>query len=313
MSDEFMQCMEVWGGSQLTERGVRLGGLDAWVYSKPYGGAGRGGDVYYASSCATGRINRLLLADVSGHGEAVAATAVALRALMRRYVNFLDQRKFVRSMNRQFAAMSRQGCFATAVTTTYFAPTRTLSICNAGHPCPLLRRARTGEWSLLEKKSRDEGRSPRNIPLGILDVTDYEQFDVELDVGDLVLCYTDALIESRNGQGEMLGEDGLLKTASSLNGGPAEQLIQALLSKIAEGYAGNLSEDDVTVLLLRPSALQPRIRLRNRLGAMLRMMGAIVRGLNPRAERPPLPDLNLANIGGAVIPSLSKRWRPPRP
>ena len=56
--------MEVWGGSQLTARGVELGGLDAWVYSKPFGHAKRGGDVYYASSCATGRISRLLLADV---------------------------------------------------------------------------------------------------------------------------------------------------------------------------------------------------------------------------------------------------------
>jgi len=62
-----MQCMEVWSGSQLTAQGVAFGGLDAWVYSKPYGGAKHGGDIYYASSCATGRITRLLLADVSGH------------------------------------------------------------------------------------------------------------------------------------------------------------------------------------------------------------------------------------------------------
>ena len=34
-----MQCMEVWGGSQLTAQGVQFGGLDAWVYSKPYGKA----------------------------------------------------------------------------------------------------------------------------------------------------------------------------------------------------------------------------------------------------------------------------------
>ena len=81
-----MSCMEVWGGSQLAERTVEFGGLDAWVYSKPYGQATRGGDVYYASSCATGRITRVLLADVSGHGKAVAATAADLRLLMRRFV-----------------------------------------------------------------------------------------------------------------------------------------------------------------------------------------------------------------------------------
>ena len=38
-----MQCMEVWSGSQLTAQGVAFAGLDAWVYSKPYGGAKHGG------------------------------------------------------------------------------------------------------------------------------------------------------------------------------------------------------------------------------------------------------------------------------
>jgi phosphoserine phosphatase RsbU/P len=95
-----MQCMEVWGGSQLTARGVAFGGLDAWVYSKPYGNAQHGGDVYYASSCATGRIARLLLADVAGHGHSVASTAADLRTLMRRFVNRLDQSEFVRLLNQ---------------------------------------------------------------------------------------------------------------------------------------------------------------------------------------------------------------------
>ena len=96
---QHMQCMEVWGGSQITTRSVEMGGLDAWVYSKPHGQAQRGGDVYYASSCATGRISRLLLADVAGHGDSVASTAADLRTLMRRFVNRLDQAEFVRLLN----------------------------------------------------------------------------------------------------------------------------------------------------------------------------------------------------------------------
>src|SRR5437016_1071441 len=58
---QHMTCMEVWGGNQFTTQGVEFGGLDTWVYSKPYGEAHSGGDVYYASSCATGRISRLLV------------------------------------------------------------------------------------------------------------------------------------------------------------------------------------------------------------------------------------------------------------
>jgi sigma-B regulation protein RsbU (phosphoserine phosphatase) len=315
MSDadaQVMHCMEVWGGSQLTEREMQMGGLDAWVYSKPYGNAGHGGDIYYASSCATGRISRLLLADVSGHGDAVAATAADLRDLMRRYVNFLDQTQFVRSMNRQFVAMSGLGCFATAVATTFFAPTRLLSVCNAGHPRPLHFRAAEGKWSLLEK-SQDEGRSARNIPLGILDITDYEQFDVELEVGDFVLCYTDALIESRNSDGEFIGEEGLLGIAASMKVADGHAFIQSLLGAIAGRHAGNLLEDDVTVLLLRPNALRPRARPRDKFGAVLRLMAATIRSINPRAQRAPLPDWNIANIGGAIIPRLAKRWRSARP
>src|SRR6476646_3209934 len=144
-----MQCMEVWGGSQLTSRVVEFGGLDAWVYSKPYGQARSGGDVYYASSCATGRISRLLLADVSGHGNTVASTAANLRTLMRRFVNRLDQTEFVRLLNRQFTALSDSGPFATAVVDTVFAPSQCLIVCNAGHPRPLLYRAATREWTLL--------------------------------------------------------------------------------------------------------------------------------------------------------------------
>ena len=84
--------MEVWGSSQLTSSGVELPGLDVWVYSKPFRQAQHGGDVYYVSSCASGRISRLLLADVSGHGKSVASTAADLRALMRRFVNRLAER-----------------------------------------------------------------------------------------------------------------------------------------------------------------------------------------------------------------------------
>src|SRR5436190_12795466 len=150
-TDRRMSCMEVWGGSAAADATVTLSGLDAWVYSRPYEQAEAGGDIYYVSACATGRINRLLVADVAGHGERVKSVAVTLRNLMRRYVNYLDQSRFVLSMNGQFVECSAAGCFATAVVTTFFAPTRTLSVCNAGHPPPLVWRGATREWALLEQ------------------------------------------------------------------------------------------------------------------------------------------------------------------
>src|SRR5262249_35246763 len=163
------------------ERGVEFTGLDAWVYSKPYGHSPRGGDVYYASSCATGRITRFLLADVAGHGGSVAPTAADLRLPIRRFVNRLDQTEVVRLISRQFGQLARQSVFATAIVTTYFAPTRRLTVCNAGHPRPLIYRAAPQEWDFLSHPESNGPPGPRNLPLGILSISDYDQFDVALE------------------------------------------------------------------------------------------------------------------------------------
>src|SRR5450755_8030 len=223
---QHMTCMEVWGDSQLTARGIEMGGLDAWVYSKPYGQAQRGGDVYYASSCATGRISRLLLADVAGHGHSVASTAADLRTLMRRFVNRLDQAEFVRLLNEQFIALSQIGTFATAVVTTFFAPTRRLTVCNAGHPRPFLYRAAHRQWDFIgqEDDGSNKKSKPQNIPLGLLALAEYEHVDVDLDPGDCLLSYTDALVESSDADGEMLGESGLLRIMQLLGNAVPETL-----------------------------------------------------------------------------------------
>jgi phosphoserine phosphatase RsbU/P len=309
---QHMQCMEVWGGSQLTARGVELGGLDTWVYSKPYGQSEYGGDVYYASSCATGRISRLLLADVSGHGHSVAATAAELRTLMRRFVNRLDQNEFVRLLNHQFAALSRNGSFATAIVTTFFAPTRRLTVCNAGHPRPLLYRSAQRQWDLLghvELPAPSARSAPSNLPLGILHGSHYEQFDVQLEAGDCLVSYTDALIESRDADGEMLGEDGLLALTRLLPDVAPERLIDTLLSEIARRYPDNLSEDDVTVMVMRANGRESHYSLAEKAGAFARFAVSLIRSIDPRAERAPFPDANLANVGGAIIPALGRRWR----
>ena len=301
--------MEVWGGSQLTDHSVAFGGLDTWVYSKPYGDAEHGGDVYYASSCATGRISRLLLADVAGHGDAVAKTALDLRTLMRRFVNRLDQSEFVRLLNAQFAEESRAGVFATAVVTTFFAPSRRLTLCNAGHPRPLLFRQAEGRWRLLTSKAESTAVGPSNLPLGLLSITAYEHFDVELQSGDCLLLYTDALMESNDADGEMLGERGLLKIIRALPQLEPPQLTQAFLAEVGRLYPENLTDDDVTVMLLRANGGEAHYSLREKVSAAGRFAGSLLQSFQSNAERAPFPDATLPNLGGAVIPALGRRWR----
>jgi hypothetical protein len=88
-----------------------------------------------------------------------------------------------------------------------------------------------------------------------------------------------------------------------------QKLIETLLAEIAERYPENLCDDDVTVLLVRANGREPRYSFVEKMRAQFRFLSSLIRAINPRAERPPFPDLNLANIGGAIIPALGRRWR----
>jgi hypothetical protein len=63
---------------------------------------------------------------------------------------------------------------------------------------------------------------------------------------------------------------------------------------------------------VRPSAGEMRYSFAEKMRAAGRFWGAWIRSLNPRAERAPFPDFTLANLGGAIIPALGRRWRAKR-
>lgn len=247
-----MQCMEVWGGNAPVQRAFGTPGLQVWLHSRPFAGAAGGGDVYYVSSCASGRITRLLLADVSGHGEGVAHLAVGLRDLMRRNVNWIRQTRFVREMNRQFSQQPGDSGFATAVVCTFFAPTRSLQFCNAGHPLPLLYRAETGKWGWAhELAAVQPGGGLADTPLGVIEGAEYSQFATRLSPGDMMLLVSDAFTESRDASGRLLGSEGLLRIVENLDPSEPAGIIPNLLTRLAAACEDNLRQDDATALLFR--------------------------------------------------------------
>lgn len=304
-SQRTMQCMEVWGGNQAVDNGVVMPGLDAWVYSRPYEGDVAGGDIHYVSSCATGRIIRILVADVSGHGNEVAEVAAALRGLMRRFINYVDQTRLVRGLNTEFAGLAEAGRFATAVVATFWSPTDELKISNAGHPRPLIYRAGAGRWEAM----RDEqggGEGLANIPLGIAEPTRYDEMSVRLSRGDLVLLYTDSLIEAMGPDGRQLGQEGLARALSGLDPAKPEALIPALLETVVRYGGGEPLGDDVTALLLRPNAIKTRSSIGAGLSVGLRLSKEFLLSLT-RAERFPWPQICVRNLAGIFFGRFN-RW-----
>jgi sigma-B regulation protein RsbU (phosphoserine phosphatase) len=246
--------MEISGGSQAIEEAVSMPGLDLWVFSKPYQQSASGGDIHYLSLCGGGVISRLIIADVSGHGESVAEFSASLRGLMRRNINNKSQMSLVRALNQQFTEMARFRRFATAIVATYLATRRSLTICNAGHPQPLWYRAGADRWELLDQSAHGAG----NLPLGLDDETRYHQFALDLAPDDMVLFYTDALTEATDPTGQMLGETGLQGIAKDIGPCAPDEFGRALLSRVEQYRKGRPADDDTTILVLHHNARGPR-------------------------------------------------------
>ena len=246
---ETMQCLEIWGGNQAVEQHFHRPGLDVWVYSCPHENAASGGDVYYLSSCASGRISRMLLADVSGHGPRVSGLARRLRDLMRRYVNSISQAQFVEGMNREFVELNQEGSFATAIVGTFFASTQSFQLSVAGHPRPLLYRRKTGRWELFEiDRHAAVSTGLLNTPLGISESVSYGQTQLNLATGDMLLTYTDGVTETWVADGKLLDTQGLLNLVQTLDATRPDQLLQSLLTALRDQATAPIG-DDLSLLL----------------------------------------------------------------
>lgn len=306
-----LQCSEVWGSNDEVERAVSMPGLDAWVLSKPHEGDIAGGDIHYLSSCATGRIGRVLIADVAGHGEKVATLAVRLRNLMRRYVNYVDQTTLVEQINNEFSKVSEPGRFATAVVATFWGPSGDLDLTIAGHPPPLVYRDKLRAWMFVKPESSAEAEL-EDIPLGVLDATKYRRQKLRLSPRDAVLLYTDALIEARNARGDFLTERGLLSMLNSLSAPIGDGYVLAAYERLRQFTEGKPPDDDATLMLLKLNTIaRPKGGLLLAIGAGWRLtreffvvIGEKLRGKQGQFA---VPEMRKDNFFGVLFDRFNRR------
>ena len=268
-----LQCLDVWGGNEAIHNAISVPGVDAWISSDPYEGDSRGGDIYYVSMCGCAQISRFVIADVAGHGATVGNLAHRLRKLMRKHINKPDQTRLARALNRELFQLAREDRFATALLMTYFPPTDHLIICNAGHPRPIWYHADSREWELLDPKMPQRATAVANLPLGVVEPTDYTQFAVKLTKGDLVLIYTDALIESQNPEGKMLGERGLLDLVRQLDADQPHEMNDKVLAAMTAYRHGAAAKDDRTLLVLHHNTADPP---KQSIGQKMRVMAKML-------------------------------------
>ena len=245
-----LSCLEVRGGNRAAVYEAQLPGLDAWISCRPLLPATRGGDLYYLSVCSHGAISRVTLADVSGHGDDVSTLAERLRDSLREHVDHWDQSALIRQLNHSFLKISTHGRFATAVLLGHYAETGELVFTNAGHPPPLWFHAAAREWALLQEETL-YSKEIADLPLGIISGTAYSQSAIQLAPGDVLLLYTDGIMESPGDDGQKLGLAGLLEMARGLPAGSAAEAGAALLESVKRFRGAAQAKDDETVVVLQ--------------------------------------------------------------
>ncbi|GAA2343092.1 PP2C family protein-serine/threonine phosphatase [Dactylosporangium salmoneum] len=164
-----------------------LAGLRAAVGYLPAESALRvGGDWYHAQTLPEGKVV-LALGDVAGHGLDAATGMAHLRFALVAWlsIGLRDPGELTAHMNRLCVQLDLT---ATAVVGVFDPAERTLSWTRAGHPPPLLTRG--GAATELAR--------PRGLLLGADPDAPYPVLTTPLTPGDVVLFYTDGLIERRS-------------------------------------------------------------------------------------------------------------------
>jgi serine phosphatase RsbU (regulator of sigma subunit) len=248
-----LACYELWGGNGAANHPVELPGLVGWVFAAPLGPASSGGDVHYFSVCNKGMVSRIVVADVAGHGHSASSVALKLRHALERHADHWDQSALMQELNEAFLVASVNGQYATAIVISFYAQTGELLFTTAGHPPPLWYRSREKSWELLQD-STPFAVEIEALPLGLIPGTLYAQTGVRLGFGDILVLYTDGIIEARDPSGRQLGCAGLLERAWMLPAKAPADVGQALILLVDTFRAGRPSNDDETLVVLQREA-----------------------------------------------------------
>jgi sigma-B regulation protein RsbU (phosphoserine phosphatase) len=201
-----------------------------------------GGDIYDFRRYGPQELG-IALGDVSGKGTAAALYGAAVIGIFRSLVPArLSPAEMLGKMNHMLGERQIEGRFVTLCFATWHSGERRLRIANAGQSQPLL--VRGGRVQRLRLVG---------FPLGMgFDAEPYEEMSLELSSGDLVVFYSDGIVETMRADGTEYGTDRfgrlLRETSRRLS---AEKLADRILKEVDRYSGGRPPRDDRTLVILR--------------------------------------------------------------
>jgi serine phosphatase RsbU (regulator of sigma subunit)/integral membrane sensor domain MASE1 len=197
-----------------------------------------GGD-WYDAMALPGRRAYLAVGDVVGHGLAAAEDMTQLRNAGRTLAIAGYQPASILEELARITDWATSGKFATVAAAIIEPDVSQVTYATAGHPPILVRRAKTGAVEICPP-----AEGPALCLPGDEDLTQYTQGQMSFDAGDIMLMYTDGLIERR---GEDL-EEGIARVAERLQAWQPSVSLGCLCDDLIASLAAEPPLDDMCVL-----------------------------------------------------------------
>ncbi len=203
-----------------------------------------GGDFYDVLRLSDGRI-MIAIGDATNKGLPAALHVTECASAFRAYATQQDSPGRVLGYLNNFL-QERLGdtCrFVTMFLMVYDEITGRVVYSLAGHNPPFLVQCEGRETVFLT-----EGRG---LPLGLLPETEYGEGEVQLEKNDMLLLYTDGITEATDGNGRLLGTDGVLRVLLDRCGNPADDIVRGITELALEHCGTAPQSDDISLVCLR--------------------------------------------------------------
>jgi sigma-B regulation protein RsbU (phosphoserine phosphatase) len=222
-------------------------GLDYCGHCRP--ALGVGGDYYDFLGLPDSELG-IAIGDVSGKGIAAALLMASLQASLRGQTLRekgeigAELATIMRHVNRLVYDASSSNRYATFFYAQYEPVSRRLSYVNAGHNPPVVLRA--GEAIRLEAGG---------AVVGLLPDFPYGEGSIQLQLGDVLVAFTDGISESMNPEDEEWGEDAMIAAARDCAGLTARETLDHLMAGADAFARGAKQHDDMTLVIARVVAV----------------------------------------------------------
>jgi sigma-B regulation protein RsbU (phosphoserine phosphatase) len=186
----------------------------------------------------------VVVGDVADHGLPSALLMTTARAFLRQRASGsgeLDQ--VVSDVNRQLTRdVEESGRFMTLFICEIDRGNQIIHWVNAGHDPAMIFDCHTDGFEELTGNA---------LPLGVSEMTAYQNFDKQIQPGQIIMIGTDGIWEARNANGEMFGKDRFKDIISQNADRPAKEIIQELIKAINRFCHPLAKTDDVTLVITK--------------------------------------------------------------